>query len=159
MENGVEQQDFDERRQFEDRPVGDRQPGPARAVDISGRCGDCWGAVSGTKDAAGRWIRIECLVCGRSVDGDEAAGEADAMRREAEGNMAAGRIGRPSKYRSDAAFVLKLLPDMDRDKEKVDQRIEASLAEGPKPKRLARNEIGPAGQATCTLRRGCSWLA
>ena len=141
----MQQQDFDERRQFEDRPADDRHPGPARAVDISGRCGDCWGAVSGTKDAAGRWIRIECLVCGRSVDGDEAAGEADAMRREADGNMAAARIGRPAKYRSDAAFVLKLLPDMDRDKEKVDQRIEASLAEGSKPKRLARNEIGPGG--------------
>ena len=129
MENAVQQQDFDERRQFEDRPADDRQPGPARAVDISGRCGDCWGAVSGTKDAAGRWTRIKCLVCGRSVDGDEAAGEADAMRQEADGNMAAARIGRPAKYRSGAAFILKLLPDMDRDKEKVDQRIEASLAE------------------------------
>ena len=78
-----------------------------------------------------------------AVDGKDAAREAEAMRVEGEDNMAAARIGQPANYRPDARFVLKLLPDMDRDKAKVDQRIEASLAQGRKPRRLTRHEIPP----------------
>ena len=143
MENTRCNQDFDERRKFDDRPADDHEPGPARAVDISGRCADCWGRIKGTTDASGRWLRIECLVCRRAVDGDGAAREADAMRQEAEDNMAAVRVGRPANYRADARFVLKLLPDMDRDKPKVDRRIAASRAEGRKPGRLTRHEVPP----------------
>ena len=143
MDNATLNEDFDGRRQFDDRPADDREPGPARAVDISGRCGDCWGAISGTKGAAGRWSRIECLVCGRSVDGEDASREADDMRREAGNNMAAARVGRPATYRADASFVLKLLPDMDRDKPEVNRRVKASLAEGRKSGRLTRHEIPP----------------
>ena len=67
----------------------------------------------------------------------------DAMGREADDKMAAARVGRPANYRADARFVLKLLPDMDRDKAKVDQRIEASLEEGRKRGRLTRHEMPP----------------
>ena len=145
MENTRRNEDFDERRLFDDRPADDHEPGPARAVDISGRCADCWGRIKGTTDAAGRWLRIECLVCRRAVDGHGAVREADAMRQEAEDNMAAVRVGRPANYRADARFVLKLLPDMDRDKSKVDRRIAASRAERRKPHRLTRHEISPGG--------------
>ena len=141
MDDTTEKENFDERREFDDGPAADRQPGPARAVDVSGRCADCWGSVSGTKDAEARWSRIECQACGRSVDGDDAEREADAMRREAERNMAAVRVGRPARYRADARFVLKLLPD--RDTAKVDRRIEASLAEGRKGGRLTRHQVPP----------------
>ena len=65
------------------------------------------------------------------------------MGREADDKMAAARVGRPANYRADARFVLKLLPDMDRDKAKVDQRIEASLEEGRKRGRLTRHEMPP----------------
>ena len=134
------------RRQFEDRPAEDQELGPARAVDIRGRCADCWGPVSGTKDSKGGWNQIECYVCRRSVGGDDAAKEAEDMWREADGNMAATRVGRPAKYRAGARFVLKLLPDMDRDTEKVGRRIQASLAKPPKPRRLTRREV-PSGTA------------
>ena len=40
-------------------------------------------------------------------------------------------------------FVLKLLPDMDRDKAKVDRRIKGSLGEGRRRGRLTRHEIPP----------------
>ena len=136
-------QDFDTRREFDDRPANDREAGPARAVDIRGRCADCWGRITAAKDPAGRWHRIECLVCRRAVDGEDAAREADAMRREADDNMAAARVGRPSNYRPGAGFVLKLLPDMHRDKSKVDRRIAASLEGGRKRGRLTRHEIPP----------------
>lgn len=136
-------EDFDERRRFDDRPADDHEPGPARAVDISCRCAACWGRIKGTTDPSGRWLRIECLVCGQAVDGYGAAREADAMRQEADDNMAAVRVGRPAGYRADARFVLKLVPDMDRDKSKVDRRIAASRAEGRKPGRLTRHEFPP----------------
>ena len=143
MDDKTLQQNFDERRYFEDRPASDREPGPARAVDITGRCEDCWGPVLGTKEAHGRWNRIECVVCGRSVEGDNAVRETEAMLCEASENMASARVGRPSKYRSDAQFVLKLMPDMDRDSAKVDRRIEGNLAQGHKRSRLTRHDIPP----------------
>ena len=146
MDKKIQQEDFYERLEFKDRPPDDGKPGPARAVDITARCTDCWGAVSVATDDQGRWNHIECLLCGRSVDGDEAEREAAAMRHEAERNMFPARTGHPSKYRPDAKFVLKLLPDMDRNKEKVNQRIAANRAQGPKRGRLTRHEI-PLGTA------------
>ena len=143
MDNATQSEDFDERRLFEDRPSDALDTGPARAVDISGRCVGCWGPVSGTKDGEDRWSRIECRLCGRSINGDDAAQEADAMRREAAENMAVARIGRPMKYRAGADFVLKILPDMDRDRQQVNLRVDASLAEGRKRGRLTRQEIPP----------------
>ena len=68
------------------------------------------------------------------------------MEREACDNMAAGRVGQPARYRGNAGFVLKLLPDMDGDVVVVDQRIKASLAEGPKERRLTRRDF-PRGTA------------
>ena len=158
MDKATRKEDFDQQRRFDDRPADDRHPGPARTVDISGRCADCWGSIAGTKQPAGDWHRIECLVCGRFVDGEDAAREADAMRSEADNNMAAARIGRPANYRADARFVLKLLPDMDRDKQKVDQRIEASLEEGRRRRRLTRHDI-PPGTAGYLYAQASAFLA
>jgi len=143
MDNTRPNEDFDQPRRFDDWRADDGEPGPAGVVNIKGRCAECWGRIVGSRDAAGRWRRIECLVCGRALDGNDAAREADAMEQEAEDNMDAVRIGRPSKYRTDGRFVLKLLPDMARDRAKVDERIASSLAEGQKPGRLTRHEIAP----------------
>lgn len=145
MDTGTRNEDSDEQRQLDDDPADDRGPRPGLTVDICWRCANCWGPVSRTTDAEGRWNRIWCRVCGHSVDGDNAAQEADAMRREAAANMAAARVGRPAKYRAGASFVLKLVPDMDRDKGKMDRRVEASLAKGRKRWRLTRHDIPPGG--------------
>ena len=142
----MQNEHFDEHRQFEDRPADQREPGPARAVDIKARCVHCWGAVSGNKDGDGRWNRIECRVCGSSIQGDDAVLEAVAMQAEAAANMAPARVGHPAKYRTKAGFVLKILPDMDRDKQLVDARIADSLLAGRKRGRLTRHEI-PSGTA------------
>ena len=143
MEKTERIEDFNERRRFDDRSADDGRPGPARAVDVSGRCADCWGPIAGTKEPSGEWQCIECLVCGRAVDGKDAAREAEAMWQEADDNMAAARVGRGASYRDDAHFVLKLLPDMDRDMTKVDRRNEVSLEEGRKRGRLTRHEMPP----------------
>ena len=139
-------ENFDHREEFDDRSPEDLRPGPARVVDVSGRCADCWGPIAGTRDSSGRWNHIECLLCGRSVDEEKAVHEVEAMEREACDNMAAGRVGQPARYRGNAGFVLKLLPDMDGDVVVVDQRIKASLAEGPKERRLTRRDF-PRGTA------------
>ena len=143
MDRTMRNEYFDERRQFEDRPAHDRKPGPARAVDIKARCAHCWGAVSGNTDGGGRWNHIECRVCGRSIRGDDAVREAVIMQAEAADNMAPARAGHPAKYRTGAGFVLKILPDMDRNQQLVNDRIAASLLAGRKRDRLTRHEIPP----------------
>ena len=105
MEKTAQMDDFDEQRRFGDSPAVDCQLGPARAVDVSGRCADCWGPIAGRKEPAGEWQRIECLVCEKAIDGKDAAREAAAMRQEGEDNMAGARVGRPANYRPDARFV------------------------------------------------------
>ena len=136
-------EDFDQSWHFDDRASDDRTPGPARAVESSGRCMNCWGPVAGRRDGDGRWIRIECRLCGRSVDGEDAHREAEDMRAEVTANLPLARVGRGSQYREDATFVLKILPDMDRDKQQVDHRVAASMAAKPKGAWLTRQEIPP----------------
>jgi len=138
---------FDEWINFDDRAPDDVDPGPARSVEITGRCNKCWGPLTGTKEGQdGRWTRIECQLCDNSVDGEEAEAEARSMRSEMEANLASARVGSPPKYRPDACFVLKIRPDMDRDKQQVASRIAASRAKTRKGRWLSRNEI-PEGAA------------
>ena len=134
---------FDQWRHFDDRAGDDRNPGPARAVKISARCADCWGPVRGIKDGEGRRTRIECQLCGGCVDGPEAEREAEIMKREAEDNLPKARVGLGSNYREGARFVLKILPDMDRDTQQVEHRMAVRLAAGRQRGWLSRQEIPP----------------
>ena len=65
------------------------------------------------------------------------------MREEMEANLPRARVGRGSKYRTDASFVLKILPHMDRDKRQVDKRMAASMAVKRKGRWLTRRQIPP----------------
>lgn len=138
--------DFDEWKPFDDRPSDDPTVGPARAVEITGRCTDCWGPATGTKDGDGRWICIQCRLCGRSIDGEDAAREAELMYQEAERNVQPARVGRGLEYREDARFVLKVLPDMDREKARFDERVAAKQAEKQRRGWLGRRDF-PKGTA------------
>ncbi len=115
---------FKKRLQLPDRGPDDAQVGPARMVDIEGRCADCWGPIVGAIDANGSWIGIACRMCGRSVDADEAEQEENRMLREAERNMPRVRVGRGAEYDEKARFVLKILPDMDRERAEFGDRVE-----------------------------------
>ena len=143
MDKAMQNGEFDEWLHFEDRPADDLEPGPARAVEIGGRCASCWGPVVGTNDSDGRWNRLQCRLCGQSIDREDAQREVDSMRREAADNIAATRVGHPANYREGALFVLKILPNMDRDTQQVDRRMEASRAAKRKHRRLTRTEIPP----------------
>ena len=148
--------DFNERREFKDR-AATREPGPARAVAITGRCADCWERIAGTKDADGR-------VAPHRVPAVRSRGRWAGRRVRSRRNAAGGRRqhGR-SAHRGTSGIqarrevVLKLIPDMDRDKAKVDRRIAASLEEG-KPRRLPRHEI-PTGTAGYLYAQAAAFLA
>ena len=157
IRNGV---DFDRWQHFDDRAPEDRKPGPARAVEISARCARCWGPVAGSKDGDNRWIRIECRLCGLAVHGEEAEREEESMQREAEGNLPRARVGLASKYRQEAKFVLKLMPEMDRDKTAVDQRMKDRQTEKKTRGFLGRADFRPgtAGHLYAQAHAFSSWL-
>ena len=136
---------FAERREFGDRPPDDEGVGPARAVDIKGRCVDCWGPVTVLIAAGHRSLRLDCRHCGRHVREEDAVREVERMAREAEDNMANVRVGRPARYSEDARFVLKILPDMDRDKEWFRRRVKAALDATPKRRHLGRRDFRSGG--------------
>lgn len=54
----------------------------AAAAAIKGRCTNCWGRLVGQLDGNIRWTSIECQICGRSVEGEEANHEMERMHRE-----------------------------------------------------------------------------
>ena len=85
-------------------------------------------------------------LCGWSVNGEAAEREVESMRLEVKNNMRWAREGRALTYRDDAHFVLKILPDMDRDRPWFDQRVAASQAQRPKRGWLGRQEF-PRGTA------------
>ena len=150
--------DFNKWRHFDDRASDDRSVGPARAVETKGRCANCWGPVAGRKDRDGHWIRIECQLCRSSVEGKDAEREAERMQVEADDNMPSARVGRGSKYGKEAKFVLKILPDMDRDKAQFDQRLTARRKAKPKKNWLDRNDF-PKGTAGYLYAQACAFMS
>ena len=147
------------RYQFWDRAPDDPLVGPARMVDIAGRCTDCWGSAVGRMDGNGRWIRIECRVCGRRVDAGDAEREAKRMTLEAERNFPRVRVGRGAVYHENARFVLKMLPDMDRNKVEFEKRVDdAKRRTQPKPKRLTRCDF-PEGTPGYLYLQACALVS
>ena len=116
------------------------------------------GTVAGRRDKDGHWIRIECQLCGRSVEGKDAEREAARMQVEADGNMPSARVGRGSKYDEEAKFVLKILPDMDRDQAQFEQRVVASLETGPQRGWLGRSDF-PKGTAGYLYAQACAFMS
>ena len=109
------------RQDFDDHLAGGHASG-------QGRCTNCWGRLVGRQDGDERWTGIECQLCGRSVEGDVAGSAMERMRREAAGNLTKVCRGLAAKYREDANFVFKILPDMDRNTVHIDKRIAAKIA-------------------------------
>ena len=144
-------------------------PTPAPAVDVEARCVDCWGQVAGAKDGQGRWTRLECRVCGLADEGEQAHREMQRMLEEVNDNLDGARIGRPSRYRKDGRYFLKILPDMVRDQAKVDREIAAKLKEergwtrARKKRYVTRRNLGKGGAGyyyfqACGLMRGLEYI-
>ena len=116
---------------------------------VLGRCKACWGSVPQPDCEGGEVTGIECGLCGSRLAGREAAIEWKKIEQEFGRNLARAGRGQAAKYRPDAKFVAKIIPDMPRDKARMDARIQAALS---LPKRehgvrwLTRHNI-PAGEA------------
>ena len=132
--------------------------GEAAAAAIKGRCTNCWGRLVGQLDGNIRWTSIECQICGRSVEGEEADREMKRMHRELIDNLPKVRRGLPAKYREDAKFVLKVLPDMERDKAYFNRRVAAKMAEGRKKNWLSRHDF-PKGEAGYLYLQASAFMA
>ena len=162
-ESNPELSDLQLHKKFSDQgPPGGTHPAPA--VDVEGRCGDCWGQVAGHKNEEGRWARLECRVCGLASEGEAAHREMQQLCDEATMNLSGARVGKASRYRKDGRFFLKLLPDMVRDVATVDARMEAKRKEGSKRGYFTRNEFrdGDAGNfyfQACALVGGLEQLS
>ena len=138
---------------FDDHPAGE-----AAAAAIKGRCANCWGRLAGRLDAEKQLTGIECRLCGRSIKGDEATREMERMCREMHDNLPKVRRGLAAKYREDAKFVLKILPDMDRNTAHFDKRIATKIAAGCKKATISRHDF-PKGTAGYLYLQACAFVA
>ena len=116
---------------------------------VVGRCTACWGNVPQPECEGGDVTGIECGLCGSRLAGREAAVEWKEIEQELGRNLPRVGRGRAAKYRPNAKFVAKIIPDMPCDKAGMDARIRAALR---LPSRehgvrwLTRHNI-PAGEA------------
>lgn len=113
---------------------------------IVGRCTCCWGKLVGPRDEDGRWTSIKCRLCGRSVEGEDALSEMGKMCCEKVANLPKVCQGLAAEYREDAKFVLKIMPDMERNTEHVNKRIAAKIKAGRRPRWMSRHDF-PGGTA------------
>lgn len=141
------QEDFDDHSTYK-----------ATGATIVGRCTYCWGRLVGRQDEDKRWTSIKCRPCGKSVEGEDAMSEMERMHREAVANLPNVCWGLAAEYREDAKFVLKILPDMVRNKAHVDERIAAKTEAGRRPGWLSRHDF-PGGTAGYLHLQACTFLA
>ena len=116
---------------------------------VEGRCTACWGSARPPEYEGGEVTGIECGLCANRLTGREAALEWKEIERELGRNLPRAGRGRAAKYRPDAKFVAKVIPDMPRDKAGMDARIQAALELPSRMNRerwLTRHKV-PAGEA------------
>ncbi|MDE2981537.1 MAG: hypothetical protein OXU74_10120 [Gemmatimonadota bacterium] len=94
---------------------------------IKWRCTACWGDARRSASETGAVTRIECGLCGSSLSNDAARAEWRDIEREARRNLSAAGRGETPTYRPAARFVAKIMPDMPRDKARMDARVQESL--------------------------------
>ena len=137
---------------------GDHPIASAVATAIKGRCTSCWGQLIGRREKDGKWTNIECQRCAISVKGEEADREMKRMCREVDNNLPKVGRGLAAKYREDAKFVLKILPDMIRDKAHIEKRIDEKMATGRKKNCLSRHDF-PKGEAGYLYLQASAFMA
>ena len=91
---------------------------------LKGRCRRCWGRLIGKREAGDELMAIQCRVCDRLLEGDEAREEYEQMSKEGGLNTVGLVLGVRPKYRDDATFVQKTFHHIDRlSVEEFSQRV------------------------------------
>lgn len=102
---------------------------------------ECWGNTLLSEREGGEVIGIKCDLCAKHLAGDDAAAEWESIWLEYKSNLSRVSRGQAAKYRSDARFVMKIIPDMPRDKAGRDARIRAALKLPPRGSWLTRHDV------------------
>ena len=108
-----------------------------------------WGTSRHSECNRSEATTIECGLCSNHLAGKEADAEWNEIELESRRNLTRASRGQPAKYRPDARFVAKVIPDMPRDKTGMDARIRATLKlprNKGDPPWLSRRDV-PAGEA------------
>ena len=130
----------------------------ATSATARGRCTHCWGRLVVRLDEDERWTGIECQLCGSSVEGKDAMSEMERMHQEAVTSLPRVCRGFAAEYREKARFVLKILPDMVRNKAHVDKRIAAKISGKRRKNWLSRHDFH-GGTAGYLYLQACTFLA
>lgn len=149
-------------RDLDDRAPDDGSVGPARRVEVAVRCRACWGQGEARIVADELSFELSCRVCDRRVGGRPAGDEWQRMMREADRDMAGARVGRPQEFAGDAKFVLKLLPEMDRDRVKFEERVEKATRDAvqrSKRDKLTRLDFEERGTPGFLYLQACAFVA
>lgn len=85
--------------------------GPDVELATKGRCLKCWGGLIAHGEAE-NWTKVECRVCGSSLEGSAAVKERDRMTEEQASNLFRMNYGFASQYRQ-GAFTYKLDPTLE----------------------------------------------
>ena len=132
-----------------DRAVDDSAIGPARRVDIAGRCANCWGQCLEVVDGNDRRLELACGVCEQRVGEEDVELETKRMESELARNLHGARVGLAAEYDESARFVLKILPNMDMDKAKFRQRVEEAKqrasSRSTRRGKITRHDFGERG--------------
>ena len=119
---------------------------PFSKFAAKGRCKRCWGSLRGRTDPVGAVTGIRCVVCGKLLEGNAAAAEAQRISEESFFNALNMMAGRQPEY-GDGLFAQKVFPKVDRlSEEELRDRVALSKSQYSKsPKgKLTRHEF-PAG--------------
>ena len=115
---------------------------------LKGRCRRCWGGLIGKGDAEHAPTAIRCRVCGILLEGDDAKDEYRRMSEHSRRNtFNMVLLCAPIDYRTDATFVQKVFPHIERQStDDFHRRVEANASKGTKDGSLTRAQF-PAGSA------------
>ncbi len=80
---------------------------------VKGRCQSCWGGFLARSIDEHRWTGIKCRICGRMMEGAQAAEEHERLDKELALNLMHMSFGRPPEY-GKGMFVMKVLPTLER---------------------------------------------
>ena len=112
---------------------------------IKGRCKACWGSLIARTNKETREVTgIRCRVCGKLLEGSDAAVEDSRMSKEGNTNLLNLASGLSPRY-GEGPFVQKLFPQLNHYTEQdLKKHIESKAAEGNKRGKLTRNHF-PVG--------------
>lgn len=127
------------------KSTDDSKSGDDECDTVKGRCKRCWGRLIGRADENHEVTGIKCVVCGKTLEGEEAKLEHKKIMEEALSNLWKMRWGQVSTCYGDGPFIGKIFPWLDRmTTQEIKRNIRIKAIQGKKKSFLTRDGF-PAG--------------